>query len=613
MKKETAIGILTVVILFAAANILLNRAYFNRNAGKDGGREKNIPVETIDDAKMAKNRYDFAYSTPQKKAIAGYAYASLDNYFKKGEMNFPKELESADFEYDRVFVTLINDGKLRCCQSGRARSDSPQRLKEDLEMAVERCINDERFGGKIKEEEIGKLEMVVDFLHGEKPVAGHSASEIGKSVDMGLNAIKIEQGGKSAYFKASVPIEKNYDLETTLERLCVKAKLDEDCYEDPDTKIYKYGSVNFTADRSGKVADLYRCNVLLDAESIDRDRLFKSISLGYNWLKNDVNAETKMVEYMYLPSSDSYDKSTNHVRILAASWAATEMMDFLDTDSMKETVRATLDDYLGKYKREGGNGVYLEINGDAKIAYNAFPLMALINARDYPNRDGLMRDLAAALLGRQQSDGRLLTDFVSGGEDGIDFYAGESLLALVKLYYETGEQKYFDAVKLAFPYYRDYWRENKNTAFIPWQTQAYFLMYKKEPNREWADFIFEINDWLIDEYQQQTSKYPDYVGGFKQVPGYSTSSYAESVCDAYAFAKLAGDKVHEKKFLDSCRLAIRFVLQTQYTQENVFYLENRQKALGGFRESLLNNRQRCDFAQHAVLSSIKAYNHGVFD
>jgi len=136
-------------------------------------------------------------------------------------------------------------------------------------------------------------------------------------------------------------------------------------------------------------------------------------------------------------------------------------MRFLGRTELSVPIQTTINNYLTNYQRTDRNGIHLEIDGDANIAYNAFLIMTLINMPDYPNRDVLMKKLAEAICARQQRDGRFLTDYRRGGEKGIDYYAGESLLALVRLYYETGDKTYFNAVANAFSYYRDYWRNNK--------------------------------------------------------------------------------------------------------------------------------------------------------
>ncbi len=103
------------------------------------------------------------------------------------------------------------------------------------------------------------------------------------------------------------------------------------------------------------------------------------------------------------------------------------------------------------------------------------------------------------------------------------------MLALIKLYDYTKDKKYLDSVNKAFYYYRDYWRNNKNTAFVPWHSQTYKLLFKETKDPDVAEFIFEMNDWIIDNYQIQKSKYPDEVGGFpKYYPTFSTSVYLEA-------------------------------------------------------------------------------------
>lgn len=615
MKKETIIFLLSAVVLLSLANILLRSkagpVLYSEEREEDALTSSDWPKTEVNDGRIAQNQYSFAFTADQKKAMVLYAYSAIDDYLDTG-ISKPADFGGIGFEYEKVFITFINGGKVRCCQSGTADPDSENRLEDDFKTAVVKCANDERFGGKLTKEELPGLSMTVDFLYNEQPVSGRLVSELGKEIELGLNAIKVQQDKKAAFFKASVPIEKNYDLQRTFSRLCAKAKLDDDCYSSDKTEIFKYDSVNFKGDRSGTVADLYRSNILIDEKSIDKERILKSINLGYEWFLRNTNEKTNIPEYMYLPSSDKYDDSINHIRILAATWAVAEIMDFLETDSMESSVRATLDHYFNKYKKEDSKGIYLSVEGEPKIAYNAFALMALIKYEDYPDREKLMDGLARRILAQQQKDGRLLTDFEKGGEAGIDFYAGESLLALTKYYYETGDKKYYDAVAKAFPYYSDYWRSHKNTAFVPWQTQTYYLMYQKTNNQKWADFVFEMNDWLIDNYQQLQSDYPDYLGGFKRVPGNSSSAYAEGISDAYAMAKLAKDEEHEKKFLKSARLVARFVMQAQLTNENSFYYQNAKKATGGFRISLLDNKIRCDNNQHAVLSLIKAFHYGIY-
>jgi len=129
-----------------------------------------------------------------------------------------------------------------------------------------------------------------------------------------------------------------------------------------------------------------------------------------------------------------------------------------------------------------------------------------------------------------------------------------------------------------------------------------------------AEFIFEMNDWIIDNYQIQKSKYPDEVGGFpKYYPTFSTSVYLEGINDAYYVAKMLNDTVHMNKYADSIKIGTRFVLQTQFTKNNTFYLENITKSIGGFKTSLTSNDLRIDNTQHSVMALMKTYENYIFN
>lgn len=116
----------------------------------------------------------------------------------------------------------------------------------------------------------------------------------------------------------------------------------------------------------------------------------------------------------------------------------------------------------------------------------------------------------------QEDDGSFKTSYTSDEIKGVDYYPGEAVLSLMELYKSTGDERYINSVKKAFPYYRSYWRDNKNTAFIPWHSQTYRLLYEETEDPELAEFMFEINDWLIDNYQIEDSEYIDEIGGFQK-------------------------------------------------------------------------------------------------
>lgn len=598
---------------------------------------------------------------PWRQALVKEAFEMLDRISEKGSP-LPEPAPRGPLggkDYDKLYISVLLDGKTRCCQSGSADRDAPDRLGADIREAVDKCLKDDRFGASLTSAELGSAQLLFSFLkegtrisaEGElvpedftplrKEVPAQvslqgradrkqikeavqnqssvirTAQAVGREkklepeIERGIHGLKVESGDKRAFYIPSVAIKKNYTVKKTLRQLCQKAGLPEACYLDPETEVIRYETDNFLADRRGKITELYRHQPLLAVEAIDPPLIRRSIRLAGDWFLRQMNPETGLLEYMYLPSKNAYSGKNNQVRQTAALWAMAALGDFLGDPRLKEHSAAGLRHYLSFMKEEQQTS-FIELEGESSLAYSAFAVLALIHQPDYPDREELLRRLAEGILGQQQEDGSLRTYFLSDKNTGTDYYPGEAMLALMRLYQETKDTRYRDAVQRAFSYYRDYWRGNKNTAFVPWQTQAYFLLYRDQPDPELAAFIYEMNDWLIDTHQPLESPYKDLLGGFKKNPSNSTASYAEGINDAYALAVLRGDKEKAEKYRASLRGALRFALATQYTEENAFYLDEPEKAIGGFRQSLVNNEQRIDYTQHCVFALLKALDNKIF-
>ncbi|MCF7844852.1 MAG: terpene cyclase/mutase family protein [Kiritimatiellales bacterium] len=553
---------------------------------------------------------DEVISNKDKQSLMRHAYATLESHFGRS-FDAPKNIPEVE-GYDRIYITLLSDNKIRCSQSGSADEDDKARTAKDVAEAVKRCIDDDRFGGKLEEGEVDDTQIVFNILFGRQRVSGTTIAELGSQIELGIHAIEVKKGSNRAYFKESVPISKNYSLSKTLERLCLKAKLEAACYKDPTIEISKFDTLAFTGDRDGNVIDLYRYNTLINAEAIDNDLLNDRIILASSWYRNNTDINGGL-EYEYDPSGDKYSSANNHVRQMATSWNVGAVRNLLGDESLTPIIHATIKRYINEIKCDDGY-CFVEIDGSAKLAYNAFIIMALLQAQDYPIADQWIRILAKGILAQQQPDGSYNTYFQLDLNSGVDFYPGEAMYALMQLYEATGDVRYLQSVQKAFPYYREYWRGNKNTAFVPWHSQTDLLLYKATKDPEVADFVFEMNDWLIDNHQITDGDRLDYIGGFPfGEPRNSTSSYMEGINDAYSLAKLAGDEEHIRKYGDSIRSGMRFVLLTQYTPENAFYIENQKRAIGGFRAKLTDNAQRIDYTQHAVFAIIKAMENGVFE
>ncbi|MDP6576137.1 MAG: AMMECR1 domain-containing protein [Candidatus Peribacteraceae bacterium] len=553
-------------------------------------------------------------SRAEKGAIIKYVRAILDRNFDK-DTQLPAIPEIIG--YEKVFVTLYNNGKTRCFMRGKADRGQTSWGKEDIASAVKRCADDDRFGEKVKKEEIEDLDFEVTYLYGRRKVDG-GKDKLKTDFAPGIHGLEVENGDKHATFKESVPITKQYDFNETIKQLCKKAGLKSDCDQDKDTKFFLYDSISFIKVNKYNVTfETYRQNAIFNAYYINKKLLVSRLGMVHNWFLQNINSNTGRLQYEYFPNEDKYEESgSSEIRLMATSWALAALQNELGGEHLSPIINDMLDYYLKNMRcdvdEEFGDYCVLDIDG-GKIANNAFMLLALIEYPIYPNSEDIKKKLAVGLLRQQKGNGAFLTRFNSDGESGKDYYPGEAMLALMKYYQETNDPKYMNAVSKAFPYYRDYWRGNRNTAFVPWNTRAYKILYEVTKDKNIAIFIFEMNDWMVKYEQVRESLYKDEIGGMpKRSPRYSTSVYMEGMNDAYVVALAERDHRRTVRYRDSIRNGMRFVLLTQYTLENSYYLPNIKNSVGGFRYSLIKNNQRIDFAQHAVFAIIKSIHSGVF-
>ena len=557
---------------------------------------------------------EFSVSYENKQHLLSYAYSVLDSYFQNDATNSNHELKivNEQMNYDVLFITLLCDGMVRGCQSGSHSKDSSDRLFLDIEEATIESIKDSRFGGELTKDEWSNTTIMFTFLYNTTLLDNTSSVFLQSNIELGVHALGIIHNNTPTIFKESVPIVNNYDLDHTLNRLCLKADLNNECIHSDDVDLLRYDTLTFYGEWEKEVKTLYRYNNLIDLDEISSTSINQSISLGYNWFLQSVNDDTGLLEYLYYPSNEQYSKDNNHVRQLASLWALTETQRHLNSSLANDLISTMLDYYLD-FQYETETYAYLGIDNESKLGYNAFIILSLLNYPDYPNQQQLLDEFARGILFLQNENGSLNTYFFSEKNTGQDFYPGEALLSLMKLYGVTGNESYLRTVESAFPYYSQYWRSNKNTAFIPWHTQTYALLFEQTKNRNLSDFIFEMNDWMIDNYQMKTSLYPDEIGGFpKYFPTFSTSVFIEGVNDAYAVAKLVNDAEHVQKYKHSIKIGTQFILQTQFTENNSFYLEEPHRAIGGFKTSLTDNFIRIDNTQHALFALIKTMENKIF-
>ncbi len=215
-------------------------------------------------------------------------------------------------------------------------------------------------------------------------------------------------------------------------------------------------------------------------------------------------------------------------------------------------------------------------------------------------REGLFRSIASA----QAHDGSFCCNPGSERADGraVDYFPGEALIALL-LKAQAGDQGTLELVDLAFEHYRDYFRTNPTTAFVGWHADAWSRAASLRGNSEYASFVFEQIDWLLN-LQVMHCNQAELTGGFRTqtgaLPTVSSVVYTEAVLRGMATAQSLGDQTRFNRYKLSALAGLRFCQQLIVSPEQAGFLEQPKRALGGVTGSLQNFEIRADHVQHTI-------------
>lgn len=293
------------------------------------------------------------------------------------------------------------------------------------------------------------------------------------------------------------------------------------------------------------------------------------------------------------------------MREMGALWSITLLEDFLGDERYGNLTERGFRHFEKEFVYDQDNDFFF-VNitpSKIKLGYSAFIILSLLEM-EHELKDYYLEQFARGILYQQNEDGSFKTFFYSNEDTGVEYYPGESMFALMKLYGHTGNRTYLEAVEKAFPFYRDYFRSTNSTAIIPWQTQAAYHLYQATKKPEYADFIFEMSDYLLKVY------FPvDNCSGF-QLQSSTISVHMEGVIQAYRLAQQLNERDREKCYRNFILEGANFMLSLQVTDTaNIFEIE----AVGGFRGNEDSQIMRVDQNQHAVMALMEGYEVGILD
>jgi hypothetical protein len=199
----------------------------------------------------------------------------------------------------------------------------------------------------------------------------------------------------------------------------------------------------------------------------------------------------------------------------------------------------------------------------------------------------------------------------SQAEDAINAYPGLALYALLRSLEHRPADWKLALVRKALPYYRAWWREHRNMAFVAGHAAAWAEAYARGHDKAFADFVHEMADWLCGlQYSRIEPRRLLWYGGFmtyqgrpvETSPGVEAACYAEALVQACRTAREAGDVARHDRYKEAVERSLQFLATLQYTDASTqhFAAWYRPRIVGAFHATHEDGNLRIDHTEHAV-------------
>ena len=432
----------------------------------------------------------------------------------------------------------------------------------------------------------------------------------------GLVGIELEYGGVRARHAPTQMIANNLSFDRARERFLAEQDVARSEFE-ANGRLWRFPARQFLVEIGGGVEALVRGSTVVPANPpIGEDRpAVLADGLGA-WMLANLGADGGL-PYKYWPSRGEDSPADNAIRRFLATIALTRLGEVRGSAEIRDAARRNLRYNLNRYFHPlaDGRAVVVESTG-AKLGAAALAALAILES---PARVEFPTELDMLAKGvNSMFDDRLgfRTFFFPAERDGQNwnFYSGEALLFCAEaLRRRSPFAPPLDKCMKAFEACRDRHREQRNPAFVPWHTQACTALYAVTRERRLADWIFEMNDWLLP--MQQWDGIDDDARGrfydpnrrhFGPPHASSTAVYCEGLADAAALAREVGDRARTASYQRAVERGMRSLRQLQFRDErDAFYVARRNRVMGALRTTVYDNAVRVDSVGHALAAVLK--------
>jgi len=261
--------------------------------------------------------------------------------------------------------------------------------------------------------------------------------------------------------------------------------------------------------------------------------------------------------------------------------------------------------------------VYLTKHGKGALGGSGLLLWAVSRCRSASGKDTydkIAGEAADFILALRKPDGTFYNFFDPASGKPLDkpalYYQGEACYGLYWHYEAFGGQKYLDAALAAATALSKHILRQFDAGAYPldaWLMQAvrplYFLA-SPEQKKIMLEACVRMADAMVKAVRtEKTAIHPDLAGSFRssaqELPaGPGTAAMCEGLNEICLLLKEIGEP--GGKIMETLLRSTEFQLRHQFWGDNMYFLPNPERAKGGVKGTLLDNKIRIDHVQHSV-------------
>lgn len=361
-------------------------------------------------------------------------------------------------------------------------------------------------------------------------------------------------------------------------------------------------------------------------KNIEKEDIYEAILLTKdNYFKHVVNKKGKFI-YTYNPAEDIAEKKYNILRHAGTIFSMIQTYELTQDEEIMIEVKRALEFLTNKVKEPivDEKGKVIVERDVVKIGGNGLAIVALASYTEVTQDKKylpLMQDLATWIKEMQDNTGNFkvhkqiystgeATDFVS------DFYIGEAILAMTKLYTLDHNEEWLDVAEKAADYLILSKNKDATKSTIHhdhWLLYGLNGLYRLRKKEIYIKHLLMMSDSIIDtQYTEVNTEEEEFIGGYPPQAGTLPKSVpvacrTEGLSNAYIIAKDFGYKEEAERMKKAIILGVQFQLQMQLREESIMHFQNKSLSLGAFYNKFKDITLRNDFTQHNISACIACY------